>query len=67
MRTFQTTLERAGEEIPVQVEYGVSSDELFINCVTPSASVNTAELLTTVEENDALHDEANAHFWSTRH
>lgn len=64
--TFDTILERDGEEIPVSVEYGASVDELFINCVTPAASASKAELLTTVEEDEALRDEAQAHFWRHR-
>ena len=59
-KTFKTYLYRDGEEIPVSVEYVVHPDELFVDCVI--AESTGKEIITTVQEDAELRDEANKDF-----
>lgn len=57
--SFETEVERDDRTIRIEVEYGVSADELFINGITP-------DLETSDEENRQLIAECNAHFAGNR-
>lgn len=59
MFTFETELERGDDMISIEVEYGVSSDELFINGIKP-------DIPTTEAENRRLIEECNEHFARNR-
>lgn len=59
MFTFETELERGDDMVKIEVEYGVSSDELFINGIKP-------DIATTDAENRRLIDECNEHFQLNR-
>lgn len=73
MFMFETDLEQEGSLIHAEVEYGVSSDELFINSVR-ATSITTPDgethpiigsrpaCKTTEVENSRLRNEAQEHF-----